>query len=565
MALNSINTNIAAYFAQQNIGTANSMTSGSIGRLSSGNRIVRASDDVAAMSVGTSLRTQVTTLKMGLLNANQGSSMLQVADGALSKIQDMLLRQKSLATQATSGSLTSAERGFLNQEFQNLTAEIDRLTQNTNFNGVNLLGGGLGTSASVVRTDALAISVTDVGAATNTAYSTASTLAIEAIDRTTGAGVGAAAGNIALTRSDGTTALADEEFLNVNGAVYGSIEKFEFSNVVYGTSATLTVTMNGVKFTGTVADGEGAAAGEIILSNGTTNLSLQASAALALTDEASVQSGLAQLYVDFADTVMMSARVVGGVSFQGTALDGALGSATTGVASIRIADASNVDIGNFKYVSNAGTGAHILTVEVNGETWTASGVADVIDEDVLIFEKGNGEFLRIDLTGQTEAIGVAGTNDLLTNPELRTQFVNALNIGFGRAGGGVDFALGTERTDSLRVQISNASSSALYNGQSLNVTTVADAQAAGDALNVAIANVTSIRADVGAMMSRFDFASANIEISLQNQDAARGTLLDTDIASESSAYATAQVQLQAGIAVLAQANLLPQNLLKLIG
>ncbi|MGB1540002.1 MAG: hypothetical protein ACPG80_03495, partial [Rickettsiales bacterium] len=135
MALNSINTNIAAYFAQQNINKSNNMTSSSIGRLSSGNRIVRAADDVAAMSVGTSLRTQVSTLRMGLLNASQGSSMLQVADGALSKIQDMLLRQKALATQATSGSLTAAERGFLNQEFQNLTEEIDRLVDNTNFNG----------------------------------------------------------------------------------------------------------------------------------------------------------------------------------------------------------------------------------------------------------------------------------------------------------------------------------------------------------------------------------------------------------------------------------------------
>ena len=74
-----------------------------------------------------------------------------------------------------------------------------------------------------------------------------------------------------------------------------------------------------------------------------------------------------------------------------------------------------------------------------------------------------------------------------------------------------------------------------------------------------------MRANVGALQSRFNFASANIESSIQNQDAARGVLLDTDVAAESTAYATNQVKLQAGISVLAQANQQLQSLLKLIG
>jgi flagellin len=150
MALNSINTNIAAMAAQANIGKASSMAGSSISRLSSGNRITRASDDVAAMSAGTSLRTSVTTLKMALINTSQGSSLLQVADGALSQITDILQRQKSIAVQAGSGSLTSQERTFLNQEFQNLTQEVDRLSKQTNFNGVQLLDGVLTKSVGAV-------------------------------------------------------------------------------------------------------------------------------------------------------------------------------------------------------------------------------------------------------------------------------------------------------------------------------------------------------------------------------------------------------------------------------
>jgi flagellin len=164
MALNSINTNVAAMRAQGNIGRASEMAGSSIARLSSGNRIVKASDDVAAMSAGTSLRTTVTTLKMALINTSQGSSLLQVADGALNQITDILQRQKAIAVQAGSGSLTSSERSFLNQEFQNLTQEVQRLSEQTNFNGVSLLDGVL--TKTVEATDLTTTAATAKGSLT---------------------------------------------------------------------------------------------------------------------------------------------------------------------------------------------------------------------------------------------------------------------------------------------------------------------------------------------------------------------------------------------------------------
>lgn len=561
MALNSINTNIAAYFAQQNINQANNSVSSSVGRLSSGNRIVRASDDVAAMSVGTSLRATVSTLKMGLLNASQGSSMLQVADGALGKIQDMLLRQKALATQATSGSLTSAERGFLNQEFQNLTQEIDRLVTTTNFNGVNLLGGGLGTNSSLVRTDTLAGAFDPTSADNTGASFDASQHAIETFDRRDGTTLNALAGGIEFLRADGTTDAADTDFLMVNGAVYGQIGSFSISNVVYDVSASITVDINGVKFTGSYADGET----DFVVSNGSTYMRFTMTTAIGLADDGTVQNGMAALRADYANTVILHTRTVAGVDFSGTRLGDVTGAGTTGAAMVRVADPTRLDISDFRYVSNGGADENILAVTVNGQTFTASGVTDEIDDgNIIVFEGANGQALQIDLTGLTTGDEVA-INNIRTSLSDRNAFISALNTGFSRAGSGVDFALGTERTDSLRVQIRSASTNSLFNGQSLDISTLESAQLAGEALNSSIQLVTSIRADVGAMMSRFDFASANIEIAMQNQDAARGVLLDTDVAAESSAYATAQVQLQAGIAVLAQANQLPQNLLKLIG
>ena len=117
----------------------------------------------------------------------------------------------------------------------------------------------------------------------------------------------------------------------------------------------------------------------------------------------------------------------------------------------------------------------------------------------------------------------------------------------------------------MSVSISSVTTNKLYGGETLDITTQTSAAHASEVLDDAIAAVTSARAEVGALQSRFAYATNNIESSIQNQDAARGVLLDTDIAKESTSYATSQVQLQAGIAVLAQANLLPQNLLKLIG
>lgn len=146
MAISSINTNLAALLAQQNIGTATTATSNAVGALSSGNRIVNASTDVAALATGTALQSQVNVLNTALSVASQGSSLLQVADGALAQIQSILQRQQAIATQAQSGSLSNTQLGFLDLEFQNLTSEVDQLAGSTNFNGVKLLDGALSQS-----------------------------------------------------------------------------------------------------------------------------------------------------------------------------------------------------------------------------------------------------------------------------------------------------------------------------------------------------------------------------------------------------------------------------------
>lgn len=113
----------------------------SLARLSSGNKINRAADDIASLVAGSALSNELTSLRGGLGNASQGSSLLQVADGALTQQLDILNRQKSLALQASSGQLNDSQRSALNQEFQSLTDQLNQLASSTNFNGVSLLDG----------------------------------------------------------------------------------------------------------------------------------------------------------------------------------------------------------------------------------------------------------------------------------------------------------------------------------------------------------------------------------------------------------------------------------------
>jgi len=161
----------------------------------------------------------------------------------------------------------------------------------------------------------------------------------------------------------------------------------------------------------------------------------------------------------------------------------------------------------------------------------------------------------------------------MSNSANATAIQNALTQAFGIANGsaGISFQIGTTAKDTIQVQIKGAGSQQLYKDNTgttitgVNVGTLANATVASNILDNAINALTAITASVGALQSRFNYASSNIQSSITNLDAARSTFLDTDVAAESTSYAQAQVRLQTSISVLAQANQLPQSLLKLIG
>ncbi len=135
------NTNLAALGAQRNIGIASNAASSSLSKLSSGSRVPQAKDDAAALAVGSKLKGEVAGLTQAGNNAAQAISLLQIADGALSTVGDIVQRMKTLATQSSSGQLGNSERVLLNQEYTALSNEIARISATSNFNGTTLLAG----------------------------------------------------------------------------------------------------------------------------------------------------------------------------------------------------------------------------------------------------------------------------------------------------------------------------------------------------------------------------------------------------------------------------------------
>ena len=136
-----IATNVPAMNAYKNLGNTNRGLAQSLERLSSGNRINKASDDAAGLAISENLRGLIRGYRQANRNANDGISLVQVAEGTLNEVSNMLIRLRELGTQGASDTIGDTERKFLDVEYQQLKSEIQRITDSTSFNGYDLLNG----------------------------------------------------------------------------------------------------------------------------------------------------------------------------------------------------------------------------------------------------------------------------------------------------------------------------------------------------------------------------------------------------------------------------------------
>ena len=136
-----INTNVTSLAAQRTLSANNTEQASTLGKLSSGTRIVRAADDAAGLAISEKLKAQIRGVNQAERNANDGISLIQTAEGGLNEVSNILVRLRELSVQSASDTVGDEERKFTDLEFQNLKQEIERISSSTEFNGKKLLNG----------------------------------------------------------------------------------------------------------------------------------------------------------------------------------------------------------------------------------------------------------------------------------------------------------------------------------------------------------------------------------------------------------------------------------------
>ncbi|AFK52916.1 flagellin [Tistrella mobilis] len=382
-----IASNYSANVAYRYLKESDNDATRSLAKLSAGTRVLSGRDDAASLAIGKRLESETAALRQASVNAGQAGSMLQIADGALSSISDVLTRMKTLATQAASDQVSDAERVYLNDEFTSLRSEIDRIAGDTEFNGQKLINGSQTVTAGTIGTD--------------------------------------------IESADGFGAITfDNNAANVSNAD-------QFSIAFDSATSRFTVT-----------------------------------------------------------------------------------NTTTGVAQ---------------------TSEQVTAAPAAGAT-----------QDVRFDQFGLTLTLTSDFDPATD-ITANNTFDATVANNASTTFTYKIGTGT------------TAAEDDLAFTLDSAAVASLSAGLAADtLDTRANAETAIDNVAAAIDEVNDRRAGIGANQNRLEFAAANLASSIENSEAARSELLDLDIASEMTAFTSKQILMQAGVSMLAQANQMPQNLLKLL-
>lgn len=497
-----INTNIASLNAQRNLTMSQGALSTSMQRLSSGLRINSAKDDAAGLAISERFTSQIKGLNQAVRNANDGISLAQTAEGGLSTASDILQRVRELAVQSANGTNSASDRASLQGETLQLTQELNRVANTTQFNGQNVLDGTLTNAQFQVGANAnQTISVgiasaksSDIG---NNTLSTSS----------------AAATNISAAIA-GTTTL---DFTTANSA-----------NQALG--QTLTVAGNGTTKDLTVTAGDSAKAVAAAVNGVSSSTGVTATA----TTEATI-----------------SGVTAGAVQFK---LVGANGASNPVTISATVSDANDLSAVAQAVNAQSGTTGIVATSDKQGNLKLTSATGD----DIKV---GNMSAAGAGLTGATMK---GNSND------AGVAFVDTGNGGdVITVGGSVSFdsaqgftVSSDDATNTLMTATSQGSS--LNAVSAIDISTVDGANKALATIDAALTSINNNRASLGAVQNRFASTISNLQTTSENLNAARSRIQDTDFAAETANMTRGQILQQAGTAILAQANSLPNNVLSLL-
>ena len=498
-----VNTNVASINAQRNLIGSQNVMDRSLARLSSGLRINSAKDDAAGLAISDRMTAQVRGLNQAVRNANDGISLAQTAEGALQESTNILQRIRELAVQSANDTNTAGDRQNIQKEVAQLQAELNRIASQTSFNGQTILDGTFTSAKFHVGSFAdQNISVT-IGNASASAMGAYTSTSIQNIGDITTAGAG----------TDVNGVVADTI------TVSGNLGSTDVSYALSATAAEIAAGINAVE--------------------GDTGV-----------------SATAQTTID----IQLAAGVVVGeaLSFNLNTSDGT-GAAQGSVATITHTLTSTTDYSGLRDAINAEAAATGVTADLN----TAAGTLTLTNEDghdIVISEVSNGN-------ADDNVLNVGATaSTFVTSEVLQNDDTTGTNLDYINVGGQVSFSSSKSFAISGTVATFAAADLAgtLSSVADITVATQAGANAALNVVDEALTFIGGTRADLGAVQNRFESTIANLMNVSQNISAAKSRIVDADFAAETANLTKAQILQQAGIAMLAQANAVPQSALTLL-
>lgn len=566
-----INTNSLSLITQNNINKNQSALSSSIERLSSGLRINSAKDDAAGQAIANRFTSNIKGLTQAARNANDGISVAQTTEGALSEINNHLQRVRELTVQATTGTNSQSDLDSIQDEIKSRLDEIDRVSGQTQFNGVNVLAKDGSMKIQVGANDGQTITidlkkidsstlkltgfnVNGSGSVANTA-ATKADLAAAAIgtpgaaDSTGAIAYTVSAGLTKTTAADVLSSLADGTTITATGVKNGfaagatsNAYKLNKDNNTFTYDTTATTAELQSYLTPKAGD---TATFSVEIGGTTQDVVLSSDGKLTAKDGS-------KLYIDTTGNLTQNGGNNGVGTLAEATLSGLALNNNNGAAAVKstITTADNTSI-----VLNGSSDGTEGTIAVTGAVISSAALQSA--SKTTGFTVGTADtagYISVGTDGSVQAYDVAtsGNKDSYTN---------------------TDGTLTTDNTTKLYLQkdgsVTNGSGKAVYVEADGDFTTDAATKAATTtdplaALDDAISQIDKFRSSLGAIQNRLDSAVTNLNNTTTNLSEAQSRIQDADYATEVSNMSKAQIIQQAGNSVLAKANQVPQQVLSLL-
>ena len=539
-----INSNIASLTAQRNLNNSANSLATSLQRLSSGLRINSAKDDAAGLAISERFTTQIRGLDQARRNANDGISLAQTAESALQSSGDILQRIRELAVQSANATNSSGDRAALNSEVQQLTQELQRIATNTEFNGQKLLDGSFTSASFQVGANANQTITATSGNFQTNAYGNYRIGGLATSSQTpNGVGdlvVGSTAnGQLAQVGTDADNSVIAGDTITLQSALGSKDITYEAGSSAEQIAAKINQAETGVRasaitqFVLGADDAGGGTAGfaqdtsyTFLLATETENgsapdswttvsFSIGGTASGSAANQASQLNAAVQAFNDVAGKTGFSAEIV---------------ETDAGQYGLRLTNESGKDL---RIVNDSESGNNIILEDIaalDGDDGNDSTLAQTLSA------AGN-------LNAWTAASGAWVTGQVILDSDR-------------------SFTLTTGSTDITTA--SGTFGGELQSTDKVDISTVDAATRTLALVDSALSAVNAQRARYGALQSRFESTISNLQATSENLAASRSRIRDADFASETANLTRAQILQQAGIAMLSQANALPQNVLSLL-